>query len=370
LKKHLEDMTKYILFIALLIFISCNSEGDKESIRPRVTDVTELVYASVLVKPRLSYFPQPERSGIIREIFVEEGETVEAGQLLANISASAELKDRITTSEINLQEAKDNYQGENSKLKNIDLEMKIMREQLLLDSLNYVRQKNLWDQNIGKKIDLDKAELTFNASRNRIAILKKEKAQALNELENRYKKASSQAKSERSQLDYFALKSNMKGIVYAVNKEEGELISTQEWFAEIGSTDDFVVEMDIDEEDVTKIEIGDTVAITLNAYAREVFTAIVSKVHPKKDETTQTFLVESIFIKPPPKLYNGLSGEANIIVDKKENALVIPSEYLVSGNKVLTSEGERSVITGIKNMQFVEIISGIDTATLLLKPRE
>jgi multidrug efflux pump subunit AcrA (membrane-fusion protein) len=363
-------MTKYILFIALLIFISCNSEGGKESIKPRVTDVTELVYASVLVKPRLSYFPQPERSGIIREIFVDEGEIVEAGQLLANISASAEITDRITTTEINLQEARDNFQGENSKLKNIDLEMKIMREQFLLDSLNYVRQKSLWAQNIGKKIDLDKAELSYNVSKNKVNILKKEKAQAIKELENRYKKAVSAAKAERTQLDYFALRSNMKGIVYALNKKEGELISTQEWFAEIGSTDDFVVEMDIDEEDVTKIEIGDTVAITLNAYAREVFTAVVSKVYPKKDETTQTFLVESIFIKPPPRLYNGLSGEANIIVNKKENALVIPSDYLMAGSKVLTNEGERSVITGIKNMEFVEIISGIDTASLLLKPKE
>lgn len=363
-------MIKYISLIALWILVSCNPKSQIEKIKPKVTDITESVYASVIIKPRHSYFPQPTHSGIIKEIFVEEGKEVKTGQLLVRISTSADVKNKVTNSEIDLKEAKENYLGDNNMLLNIELELKTLKEQLSSDSTTYYRQKKLWAQNIGKKNDLERYELAYEVTQNQYEILKKKKTQTLNDLENRYKKALSQAKAERTQLEDYTLRSTISGIVYSVYKKEGELISSQERFAEIGSADNFVVEMDIDEEDITKIEIGDTVAISLNAYANEVLIALVSKVLPKKDETTQTFRVESNFIKQPPKLYNGLSGEANIIVDKRKNAIVIPSEYLLKGNKVLTEEGEQSVKTGLKNMKFVEIISGIDTSSLLIKPRE
>jgi HlyD family secretion protein len=363
-------MTKYILLFALGFLVSCQTKHKKESIQPKVTDITELVYASVIVKPELSYFPQPTRTGIIQEIFVQEGEKIEIGQLLVRISTSADINNRLTNAEINLNEAKENYLGKNNMLLNIELELKSLKDQLTLDSLKYYRQKKLWEQNIGKKMDLEQYELAYKVTQKKYEILKQKKAQTLNELESQYKKAISQEKSERTQLDDFILRSTISGMVYNINKKEGELISSQERFAEIGSADNFVVEMDIDEEDITKISIGDTVAITLNAYADEVFIALVSKVFPKKDEITQTFRVESIFINQPPKLYNGLSGEANIMVNKISKTIVIPSEYLMEGNKVVTNKGIQSVQTGVKNMKFVEIISGIDTSTILLKPKE
>lgn len=355
--------------MAFLVLVSCNS-NDEGTIKPTVTDITELVYASVIIKPEHSYFPQPTRSGIIKEIYVEEGQKVEEGQLLVLISASADITNRITNAEINLKEAKENYLGDNNLVRNIDLELQSLKEQLNSDSTNYQRLKKLWAQNIGKKIELEQAELAYKVAQNKYEILQQRKEQTLNELKNQYKRALSQANAEQTQLEDYTLRSTIDGLVYSVNKKVGELISSQERFAEIGSTDTFVVEMDIDEEDVTKIEIGDTVALTLNAYANDVFLARVSKVFPKKEEITQTFRVESKFIEHPPKLYNGLSGEANIVIRKKKNAMVIPSEYLMEGNKVLTKEGVQNVKTGLKNMKFVEIVSGIDTTSSILKPRE
>lgn len=363
-------MKKYILFIAFGVLVSCDQDGSKDTVKPRLTDITELVYASVVIKPEQYYFAQPTGTGIISGIFVEEGEEVEKGQLLASISASADLENRVTNAKINLKEAKENLKGEDNRLINIELELKSLREQLALDSLNYFRQKTLWESNIGKKMDLERYELAYTVTQNNYKNLLQKKAQTINELENQYQKASSQVNTELALLDEFSLQAAMSGIVYTLNKKEGDLITTQEYFAEIGSADNFVVEMDVDEEDIIKIALGDTVAITLNAYNKEVFLAQVSKVFPKKDEVTQTFRVESIFIQQPPKLYNGLSGEGNIKVGQRENTMVIPSEYLISGNKILTKGGERSVTTGVKNINFIEILSGIDTSTVLLKPQK
>ena len=109
--------------------------------------------------------------------------------------------------------------------------------------------------------------------------------------------------------------------------------------------------------------------LTLDAYGSQVFTARVSKIYPQKDERNQTFLVEAQFQQSPETLYPGLSGEANIIVDTKENALTIPRAYLLQGSKVKTEEGVVNVEIGIQSLETVEIISGINANTWIYKPQ-
>jgi multidrug efflux pump subunit AcrA (membrane-fusion protein) len=78
--------------------------------------------------------------------------------------------------------------------------------------------------------------------------------------------------------------------------------------------------------------------------------------------------VEGVFRTAPRELYNGLAGEANIIVSKTENVLVIPSEYLMEGNWVKTKDKEVEVTIGRRNMEWLEITTGLDTNSVLIKP--
>jgi hypothetical protein len=78
--------------------------------------------------------------------------------------------------------------------------------------------------------------------------------------------------------------------------------------------------------------------------------------------------VEAVFVKQPNKLYPGLTGEANIIIQEKEKVLSIPFDYLLAGSKVQTKDGLLSVETGVQNFERIEIVSGLDTNTYILKP--
>ncbi|MFK7937665.1 MAG: efflux RND transporter periplasmic adaptor subunit [Saprospiraceae bacterium] len=363
------QLQKLFIFF-LFICLSCNQQKEDEQIKARITDLTESVYASVTVQPRQKYFPQSIRSGIIQQIFVEEGDTVKMGQLLYKISTTGDIQSRLKNAQLNVQEATANYKGQDNLLRNIETELENVRQQLQLDSLNLVRQKRLWAQRIGKKIDLDRAELEYQSTQNNQTILQKKYAQTLTNLETNFQRAQSQLAAERSNQQDFAVRSKIAGRVYSINKEAGELVSTQERFMEIGSVADFVLEMDIDEVDITKVELGDTVIITLDAYPDATFSAKVSGIAPQKDVATQTFQVESVFLQAPPKLFSGLAGEANIIIDVRENVLIIPTEYLLPNNKVITPAGEKEVKIGVKNIQFIEIVAGIDSSTVLIKPEQ
>lgn len=80
---------------------------------------------------------------------------------------------------------------------------------------------------------------------------------------------------------------------------------------------------------------------------------------PKKNERSQTFKIEAKFKDVPKQLYPGLSGEANILIHEKEKALVIPRICLLDGNKVETLNGTIEVTTGLENLEYIEILSGL-----------
>lgn len=353
----------------LVLLASCGSSKE-ETIQPERKNITESVYASAIVQPEVTYFPQPVYSGIINKIMVQEGDSVEVGSVLFEMSPSLDLKGLSASANINLEQARSNYYGSNNLLTNIALSINNAQQQLLLDSANYARQDRLWSQNIGSQVDYDRTKLKYETTRTHLNNLQLQYEQTKSSLENEYARAKLTAETKENQLADFVVRSHIKGKVYTVFKEEGELIGPQERFAEIGSSADYKMVMDIDEVDIAKVQVNDSVLVTLNAYSEKVFVARVNKIFPKKDDRTQTFRVESVFLDEMPLLYNGLSGEANIVVAQRSNSLVIPSEYLLPGNRVLTKDGEKPVKTGVKNLNFVEIVDGIDENTTLIKPEE
>ena len=97
-----------------------------------------------------------------------------------------------------------------------------------------------------------------------------------------------------------------------------------------------------------------------------IFEAKINKIYPSKDLRTQTFLVEGVFTKSPNQLYPGLPGEANIVIQERKNALVIPNQFINDQKEVNTPEGMVSIETGIASLEYTEIIAGLDTSSRII----
>ena len=361
-------MNRYFTVGLSLIIWGCSSQPEEIGISPRLQTITESVYASVKIYPTQYYYSRTNVTGTLSEIWVEEGQQVEKGQPLFTILPSALNQNKLDNASINLEEAEDMLEGSNNQLASLNKEIAIARNRYLLDSLNFERQTKLREKEIGKEIDYEASELKFNTSKNQLQILEHQYRQTEEQLKRQYQKAKNQLMTEKELLSDFTITSKINGLIYSINKEVGDLITPQDLLAEIGSEDDWAIEMEVDEVDISKVDIMDTVAVALEAYPNRTFLAMTATIAKKKNEKTQTFKVTGAFIEEPPQLFSGLAGEANIIVGRKVNTLVIPAAYLSTGNKVLTSTGEKTVEVGVKNLTFVEIINGLDTADLLLKP--
>ena len=359
-------MNKYAaILIVIFLILSCSQNTDY--ILPEKKDLTESVYASATVQPDSLYQVYAAVGGILEANLVEEGQLVLKDEPVIQIINNTP-KLNTQNAKLALDLAKENYYGNAAVLSSIKDEINAAELKYINDSINYFRQKNLWSQNIGSKVEFDTKKLNYQLSSNQLQTLQSKYKRTKNELDNALKQASNNYQSSLINTKDFTVKSKIDGKVYALYKNPGEIISTVEPLAIIGSANTFLIELLVDEVDIVKINLKQKVLITLDAYNNAVFTGNISKILPKKDERNQTFTVEAIFDKPPKVLYPGLSGEANIIIGSKKAVLTIPKNYIIDGDKVKTEDGLITVSVGLQNMDAVEIISGISENTQIYKP--
>ena len=357
---------KKILFIGInLLLFSCSKTQDK--IVPLQKKITESVYASVIIQPDSLYQVYAIVAGILDKNLVEEGDIVHKNQAIIQvINSSPKLNKQ--NAKFALELTKENYNGNATVLGTIENEIYAATLKFKNDSINYYRQKNLWNKQIGSKIVYDTKKLNYELSSNNLKLLQSKYNRTKNELSTAVKQAENNYQAALITTKDFTIKSNIDGKVYALYKEPGEIVTASQPLAAIGSKTRFLIKMLVDEVDIVNIIENQQVIISLDAYSGKVFTGKVSKIYPKKDERNQTFTVEAFFDKAPRKLYPGLSGEANIIIATKVNSLTIPKEYLIGTNKVKTENGIISITTGLKDLESVEILDGIAKDTYIYKP--
>ncbi len=354
-----------LVLLTLVVLCSCNNE--KDAIYPEFRPLKESVYTSVTIQPDSLYQAHAIVSGILDKNLVEEGTIVNEGEAIIQVINNSP-KLNAQNAELQLKLAQDQYNGRAAILKTIEDEIKAATLKYKNDSVNYFRQKNLWLKKIGSKAEYDSKELNYQLAKNNLQLLKSRYESTKNELETAVKQAANNLETAKIASDDYTVISRVSGKVYALYKEPGEIVSTMEPLATIGSRDRFIVEMLVDEVDIVKVEPQQKVLIVLDAYGERVFEGKVFRILPKKDERNQTFTVEALFDIQPKTLYPGLAGEANIIIKEKDSVLTLPISYL-KDNSVETKDGTITIEIGLRNMEFVEVISGIDANTEVFKPK-
>ena len=359
---------KKIFLITLLFVLSCKEKFDE--IKPTIGNVTESVYASGIIKSENQYTVFSSVSGILKKIDVVAGQSITRDQLLFELENDK--------AELNTQNARLTYQlSQNDnryiqdKIKEMEIKVQLSRDKLLVDKSLYDRNKRIKKYNIISEVDFEKVTLAYKSSQLNLQTSQKQLSQLKLQLNFDQNKNNILLQiGQKTQSDY-AIKSAFSGELFDVLVKEGTLITPQIPLAIIGQKNAFLLELEVDENDMARVKLNQSVLITLDSYKNQVFNAKIDKIYPIMDERSRTFKIEAHFINPPKKLYPNLSAEANIIIQIKKNAITIPKVYLLKGDSIQTSKKEkRKVKIGLSDYQKVEILVGLKADEIIYKPKE
>jgi multidrug efflux pump subunit AcrA (membrane-fusion protein) len=358
----------------IFLLITCASTLSlctrQHTVRLLKKDIVETVYASGKITSSDEYSLFAFTSGAIRQKLVKDGDTVQKGQLLFIIEHDAADK-KYEAALANYRHTQTNLSKNSPLLADLRLSLYNASIKLTNDSLTYFRWKNLWDGGIGNRSNLDNAYMTYQVAINLKNSAAEKYNSALQDAELALSNAGSQLHSSRKELNDYLICADRDGVVYQTLKEAGEGVRAGEAIALIGAASQRIIRLAVDQEDVNKVKIGQKVVLRTDVTGSIVYEARIIRLYPTMSEADQTFRVDAEFSGEAPRPFIHSSVEANIIIQVRPAATVLPRVAMVDDDSVwlLDNGKERKVAvrTGVTSPEYVEIIGGLqDDAKVLL----
>ncbi|MEN6619265.1 MAG: HlyD family efflux transporter periplasmic adaptor subunit [Rikenellaceae bacterium] len=351
--------------IGVTLLTGCNNQ---DKILPQRKDIVDVVFASGTIVTDNHYFATSQSEGYLVKSFVDEGDTVCTGQVLFHISDDAQ-KSQLESAAASYGYALNNLNQNSAVLEQLNAQRIQTKNKLATDSLNFWRYKNLIKSKAVSQMEYEKAKLAFENSEQELLSVENRIKDTKKSLELELIKAKANLTIQQNSSSYYTLISSADGILLQIFKTDGELIKKGETIAEIGSGD-FIAKLFVSEGDINKIVVGQEVYIELNTEKQKAYQAKLTKIFPSFDSKEQSFIAEARFDEPALHLKSGTQLQANIVIRKKQNALVIPSNYLLPDDYLIKS-GKREktkVQVGIRTVEWTEILQGLDENTSIVLP--
>ena len=319
------------VIIILIALSKAGVFGDRDtsvevetSIVEQIT-IVETVSATGKIQPEIEVKISSEVSGEIIALPVKEGQVVKKGDLLVKINP-----DLYTSG---LDRSVSNYSGTKAGLSQADASFKEAQA-------NFSRSKMLFDKGIISKSEWDKATAAFE-----VAKATKESAYY------NVKSASATVKEAKDNLGRTTIYSPEDGTISMLNVELGErVLGTQQMtgteILRVANLNNMEVEVDVNENDIVKISIGDSTNIQVDAYLKKEFKGVVTSISNSASAATTADQVTNFKVKVrilkesykdltegKPDTYSpfrpGMTATVDIITTRKENVLGVPISAVV-----------------------------------------
>ena len=308
------------MIIICLVIIGGYTKFLKEDDNLFVT-AEKVVKRNVIHKVNASGIIQPEEevqitsmvSGWITEITVIEGDTVKPGQHLISIDKKQY--------QAAYDQALSQVKSSKANLKNVTSQLE--------------RTKQLFEQKLISKQEIEQIEASYEL--------------ALSQVDQ----ANAALLSREDELSKTKLVAPKYGIVTSLTKEEGEMalggMFNPGVLMTIADLNHMEVLVDVNENDVVTIDVGDTTEIEIDAFPDTLFYGLVSEIaHTAQNlnmgsqQQVTNFKVKIKVLKPPHKIRPGMSSTVNIISETIKNTLSIPIQSLVSRPKNFEEVAEKN----------------------------
>jgi len=335
-----------VIFVGTIVYLYQKSQAKPvvyDTTTAQITNIVKKTVATGKVVPRKEIEIKPQVSGIISELFVEPGQKVKKGDMIAKV--------RIIPNMINLNEA----------------ESRVNRAKINLDNArqNYDRQKTLYESRVIAIAELQTYEVALKTSR-----------EDLDAAENNLQLIREGITKTSGAASNTIIRSTIEGMVLTVPVEVGNSVIESNTFndgttiATVADMGEMIFKGKVDESEVGKLHEGMELIMTVGAIDTEKFKADLEHISPKGVEENGAIQFEiraAVELKDNLFIRAGYSANADIVLEHRDSVLSV-QESLVKYEadsawvEVETSPQvfeKRTIKTGLSDGVNVEVLSGI-----------
>ena len=394
--------TKWILIILgvlliLLVVLSKTGvfgkdEGTKvTSEKVQARTITEVVNASGKIYPEIEVKVSPDISGEITELTVAEGDTVKKGQLLARIYADVY--------NIQRSQAASGVAQSQAQVANSQASLAALRAQQEQAQRTYDMQKKLFDDKVISQSEFNVADANFKTTKANYNA-----AQAgIKGTQASVQSARSNLAKANTDLGRTAIIAPMDGVVSLLSVKKGEKVAGNSFnvgteMLRIADMAKIEIRVDVGENDVPKVKLGDSALIDIDAYSGRKFKGIVTQIASSNNgAASQSVLANTsndvtqykVYIRLLPESYTdllgkgsfpfrpGMSANADIQTRTQKNVLCIPINAVTTRDKndsTKTSKkttdanaADAAPATSIDDLDVVVFIKNVDNKVKKVK---
>ncbi len=344
--------------IAILIVLAATKKkgtGEIKVVTEPVTmrTIVETVSANGKIQPEVDVKISPYISGEVVELNVIEGARVKKGDLLAKIDPEIYIS--------NYQRTEASLQMQKANLANAKARLAQSQAQFVKSEEDFKRSKKLFDQNVISQSDYDAASSAFTVSKEEVTAAKEN----VNAAEFSVNSTEASLREARENLTRTSIYAPNDGTVSQLSVEKGERVTGASQFSSgteimrIANLERMIVKVEVNENDIVRVNLNDTCAIEVDAYLNTKFKGIVTEIATSAnvqgisaDQVTNfevkililedsyaNMVKENDLIKSPFR--PGMSATVDIQTETESNILTVPIQAVTT--RVDTTEKETAM---------------------------
>ena len=383
-----------LLIIAVAVRKGQSNATEVEAQPAKRVSITEYVTANGKIQPAVDVNISSEVSGEIVELAVKEGDKVQKGDLLVKINPDIYIS-AANRAQAALNSAKANLANAKARLAQV-------KAQFVIAQKTFERNQKLIESKAISQADFEQAQSDYEVAKAEVEASE----QSVRASEYSVKSALATLNEAQDNLKRTTIYAPQSGTVSALNVEEGErVLGTAQMqgttMMSISDMSQMEVHVDVNENDIIRVKMGDTALIEVDSYLGKKFKGIVTEIANAAASSgvgTDQVTNFSVEISMIPTSYNqlldgkpqdfspfrpGMSSAVEIITQRVENVLAVPIEAVTtrtdSTGKValgggssmeddafecvfVVSEGKAQLVAvepGIQDNRYIEIKSGL-----------
>lgn len=327
--------------------------------KPSINTIVKKTVATGSIVPKEEILIKPNISGVIEKIYIEAGEYVKQGDLIAQI--------RVIPNVSNLTSAKNNIASNRNAMQTAEINFKTQKT-------IYDRQKELFDKGVISANEFDQVNNTYLQAKQRVEQTRIDVTQS----RQNYDIIKTGTTSGLGNVAQTQVRATVSGMVLDVPVKAGNQVIEANNFnegtsiASLADVKQMIFEGKVDESEVGKIKEGLPLEITVGAIEDEKFDAVLDYIAPKgvpENGAIQFEIKGSLKTIDSTFIRAGLSANASIILEKAEQVLAIKEAFVQYDKKTQKPYVEiemgdqdfkrQDVELGISDGIFVEVKKGI-----------